>query len=308
MFFRVFASQSADTDYDPNGTYASHPDTAGKPGTPMPGPGDTTMPFFATGNAGSETDYQSGGPNIHTLTIPSGQDDLWWYYGCFLNFYDPANQIDGQQVQALLPGTHHCVVAQIAYDDAPIPTGVSPLSWDQLAQRNLQFTADRQSRARRRRIARRRPSTPGRAGRSASPDGDGLPPDELMIDWGDDPAGVDRVDLLAGRRGCRCDRSWRGRGAARIGLSSSDAHTLTLKVEGGVSYVPIPAGAGQNFAGLLTVEVPPGIRPDRSSRSSCGGSRPSSEASPPRRRRRFSCSAAAVKRPGRRPPRPWTQR
>ena len=62
------------------------------------------------------------------------------YYGCFLNFYDPANTVNGQQVQALLPGTHHCIVAQIAYDDAPIPTGVSPMSWDQLAQRNLQFT------------------------------------------------------------------------------------------------------------------------------------------------------------------------
>ena len=112
-----------------------------RPGTPLPGAGDTTIPFFATGNAGSETDYQAGGPNIHTLTIPNGQDSLWWYFGCFLNFYDPLNQIAGQQVQAYLPGTHHCLVAQIAYDSAPIPNGVSPMSWDQLAQRNLQFTA-----------------------------------------------------------------------------------------------------------------------------------------------------------------------
>ena len=51
-------------------------------------------------------------------------------------------------------------------------------------------------------------------------------------------------------------RTWGG----ATGLSSSDAHTLTLKVEGGVSYVPIPAGAGQNFAGLFTVEVPPGVK------------------------------------------------
>ena len=70
-----------------------------------------------------------------------GRTVLWWYFGCFLNFYDPLNQIAGQQVQAYLPGTHHCLVAQIAYDSAPIPNGVSPMSWDQLAQRNLQFTA-----------------------------------------------------------------------------------------------------------------------------------------------------------------------
>src|SRR5262249_49016923 len=87
VFFPVFQSQSPDTDFDPNGTYLSTKDSAGKPGTPLPGAGDTTIPFFATGNAGSETDYQPGGPNIQTLTIPSGQDDLWWYYGCFLNFY-----------------------------------------------------------------------------------------------------------------------------------------------------------------------------------------------------------------------------
>ena len=67
-------------------------------------------------------------PTIQTLTIPAGQDQTYAYYGCFLNFYDPANTVGGQQVQTLFPGTHHCIVAQIAYDDAPIPSGVSPMS------------------------------------------------------------------------------------------------------------------------------------------------------------------------------------
>ena len=45
-----------------------------------------------------------------------------------------------------LAGTHHCIVAEIAYDDAPIPTATasraapSPANSDQLAQRNLQIT------------------------------------------------------------------------------------------------------------------------------------------------------------------------
>ena len=258
VFFRVFASQSPDTDYDPNGTYRSQPDPASRPGTPLPGAGDTTVPFFATGNAGSETDYQPGGPNIHTLTIPDHQDDLWWYYGCFLNFYDPANQVDGQQVQALLPGTHHCIVAQIAYDDAPIPNGVSPMSWDQLAQRNLQFTL----------IDNPGPATTHRAPQTfdirpsrtiGKPGGQGLPPDELMIDWGRIPHGSKASiywPAVAASEVIDLARTWGG----APGLSQSDAHTLTLTVEGGVSYVPIPAGAGENFAGLITVEVPPGIR------------------------------------------------
>jgi hypothetical protein len=257
-FFRVFGTQSNDTDFDPNGTYASQPDAAGEPGTPVPGSGNTTIPFFATGNPGSEIDYHSGGPNIQTLTIPNGQDSLWWYFGCFLNFYDPAYQIGGQQIQAYLPGTHHCLVAQIAYDDAPIPTGVSPMSWDQLAQRNLQFTAvDNPGPAATHRAPQTfdcRPSGP-----IGHPGGSGLPPDELMIDWGNVPKGavaslywpaVLATEVIA------LMRQWSGTAP----ISASDAHTLSIPVDGGVSYIPIPSGTGQNFAGMITLELPPGIR------------------------------------------------
>lgn len=258
VFFRVFASQSPDTDFDPNGTYASDPDAAGHPGTPKPGAGQTTVPFFATANAGTDTDYQPSGVNNQTLTIPAGQDDLYAYYGCFLNFYDPSNTVAGHQVQTLFPGTHHCIVAQIAYDDAPIPAGVSPISWDQLAQRNLQLTLV---------------DNPGPAATHRAPQtfdirpskkigvlrGAGLPPDELMIDWGEVPngsiasiywPGVAAKDViqLAGVWG------------AAAGLSASDAHTLHVKIEGGITYLPIPEGAGENFAGLLTIELPFGIK------------------------------------------------
>jgi hypothetical protein len=254
VFFRVFASQSPDTDFDPNGTYLA----GGSPESPLPGKGDTSLPFFASGNLDSQTDYQKNGANIHDLVIPSGQDDLWWYYGCFLNFYDPNNKVANQQVQTFLPGTHHCVVAQIAYDQAPIPTGASPLSWDQLAQRNLQFTAvDNPGPT----AAHRAPQTfdirPSKS--IGKPGGLGLPPDELMIDWGSVPLGstasiywpaVAAADVIA------LAQTWGG----AAGLSFSDSHTLTLKVEGGVSYLPIPKGAGQNFAGLFTLELPLGIK------------------------------------------------
>ncbi len=259
VFFRVFGTVSNDTDFDPNGTYFSTPDTAGEPGTPQPGTGNTTIPFFATNNPGSETDYQPGGLNNQTLTIPNGQDTLWWYFGCFLNFYDPTYKIAGQQIQAYLPGTHHCLVAQIAYDDAPIPTGVSPLSWDQLAQRNLQFTAvDNPGPAATHRAPQTfdcRPSGP-----IGQPDGSGLPPDELMIDWGNVPKGtlaslywpaVLAAEVIA------LARQW---GSGTAPFSASDAHTLTIPVDGGISYIPIPSGSGQNFAGLFTLEMPLGIR------------------------------------------------
>jgi hypothetical protein len=258
VFFRVFGTQSNDTDFDPNSTYPSQPDAAGKPSTPLPGTGNITIPFFATNNANAETDYQAGGPNIQTLTIPNGQDTLWWYFGCFLNFYDPANQIGGQQIQAFLPGTHHCLVAQIAYDDAPIPNGVSPMSWDQLAQRNLQFTpVDNPGPAATHRAPQTfdcRPSGP-----IGQPGGSGLPPDELMIDWGNVPKGavaslywpaVSAAAVIA------LARQW----GSTASISASDANTLSIPVEGGISYIPIPSGTGQNFAGLFTLEMPPGLR------------------------------------------------
>ena len=40
-------------------------------------------------------------------------------------------------------------------------------------------------------------------------------------------------------------------------ISSSDNHTLTLNVTKGLSYIPIPSGAGDSFAGLFTVDLPP---------------------------------------------------
>jgi hypothetical protein len=150
------------------------------------------------------------------------------------------------------------VVAEIAYDDAPIPTGVSPMSWDQLAQRNLQFTlVDNPGPAATHRAPQTFDIRPSKS--IGTPGGAGLPPDELMIDWGDVPKGstasiywpgVSASEVIA------LAQTWGG----AAGLGSSDAHTLTLKVEGGVSYIPVPKGSGQNFAGLFTLELPAGIK------------------------------------------------
>lgn len=258
VFFRLFSTQSNDTDYDINSTYRSTPDSAGKPGSPLVGSGNSTIPFFASGNSGSG-DYTSGGPNIHTLEIPNHQDDLWWYYGCFLNLYDPSNQINGAQVQTLLNGTHQCLVAQIAFDGAPIPQGVSALSWDQLAQRNLQITlSDNPGPAATHRIPQTFDCRPSKAIVPPS-GGTEVPPDELMIDWGAIPAGsvvsLYWPQVLASDVIALANQFY-----SSNPLSASDAHTIQLTVTRGVSYIPIPTGAGQNFAGLFTVELPTTVR------------------------------------------------
>jgi hypothetical protein len=258
VFFRLFTTQTNDTDYDVNGAYLSDPDVAGKPGSPRMGAGNTTIPFFATNNFSSQTDYTTG-PNIQTLTIPDHRDKLWSYFGCFLNLYDPGDVINGAQVQTYLNGTHHCIVAQIAYDDAPIPQGVSPISWDQLAQRNLQVTrSDNPGPAATHRIPQTFDTRPGRA--VVPPSGpNSIYPDELMIEWGDVPTGsvaslywpqVHASDVLA-----------LAKTFYRVSpLGTSDTNTIRIPITRGVSYVPIPAGAGENFAGLLTIELPTGVR------------------------------------------------
>lgn len=258
VFFRLFASQSNDTDYEPATTYAFTADPAGNPGSPKVGAGNTTFPFFATSNFATETDYVSGGVNNKTLVIPDNQDSLWAYYGCFLNLYDGNNKFGNKQIQAYLPGTHHCLVAQIAFDGAPIPTGVSPLAWDQLAQRNLQYTSsDNPGPAATHRIPQTfdcRPST-GYAALSGLAT---VYPDELVIDWGQIPSGSvaslywpgvlasDVVNLA---------RQFYG----ACPLVAVDAHTIKIPITGGLSYVPIPAGSGQNFAGLFTVDLPSSV-------------------------------------------------
>ena len=171
VFFRLFTTLSFDTQYDATpasggnlgGTYSSVPDAKGLPLQPLPGSdgniidGTTidTIPFYATGNyevVPVQHDYDvSGLPspstvNSQLITNPSGSnsDQLYRYYGCYLNVYDPNITVNKYPIQALLPGAHHCVVAQIACDDSPIPTNanpaLSPQNSDKLAQRNTNIT------------------------------------------------------------------------------------------------------------------------------------------------------------------------
>jgi hypothetical protein len=254
VFFRLWSTQTADTDYQIGSTYPSTLDSAGEPGSPLVGTNHHTLPFFATGNLSGNNDYGVGGANIRDIQIPTGKDSIWVYYGCFLNLYDLNNTIDGKPIQAWLNGAHHCLVAQIAYDDAPIFTGASPESSDKLAQRNLQVThSDNPGSAETHRIPQTFDLRPSPAVLQVG--GQSLYPDELMIDWGAVPPGsvasiywpqVPASDVLALASKLYSSHT----------LSAADAHTIQCKVTGGVTYVPIPAGTGENFAGLFTIDLP----------------------------------------------------
>jgi hypothetical protein len=276
VLFRLFASQTGDTDFQPT-TYPSTNDSEGQPLDPELGVGNVTIPFFATGNYESNSDYQqnvdyvnsSGQPvnSINNQPVQIGASgQVWAYYGCYLNIYPTSNTINlgpplgAVPVQSLLPSSHSCVVAQLIYDDAPAPTGPGVLQGpeysDNFAQRNLQITfSDNPGPA----AAHRIPQTfDVRPGPAPGPGPLEDYPDELMIAWGDTPVGslgsiywpaVSSADVLALAKQFYSTHQ----------LSAADAHTIQCVVPKGFTFVPIPAGTGENFAGLFTVDLPQGV-------------------------------------------------
>lgn len=277
VFFRLFSTQTNDTDFidttatgaqfdSPNVTYPTSATGLPTAGTDLSGTiNGCTLPFFATENYNDNpTDYGAGGPNNQIITIPVAQDYVWAFFGCFLNVYDPSNTISGKTIQDWLAGgTHHCLVAQIFYADAPITdTGgvvASPENNEELAQRNLQITpSGNPSFPATHRIPqtidlRPSPSQGLVTGRLAGY------PDELMIDWGNAPeASLARIYWPAARSSDVLALATRLYPHHQI--SAVDAHTVECRAGGGVAYVPIPTGGTQSLAGLLTVELPTGIR------------------------------------------------
>lgn len=279
IYFRLFTTQTFDTDFinspanvtmvDPNVTY---PLSAANPPLPLPGTDGAgningcSLPFFATANFDNgPTDYNSGGPNNQTISLPGGEDYTWAFFGCFLNVNDATNEFGGNPVQYWLAGSaHNCLVAQIDYQFAPIENinGVieNPGNSDKLAQRNLQVTTSGNPGFP---ATHRVPQTidvrPSPRPQSTSRRTIASYPDEIMIDWGNTPLGtvasiywpeVDSASVLQLARQLYPTQT----------LSSPAANTIQCKVVSPVSYIPIPVGDGGSRAGLLTIDLPATVR------------------------------------------------
>ena len=275
VFFRLWTAPSFDTDYNPNTTYPSTlGTTSGSPDfnlpiAPLPsgnltdpsGQNLQTTPFFATAGGGSDYDptfnTSTRNNNIQTIEIPTtpGQDSVWTYYGCYLDVYSASNN-------SLYPGTHHCLVGQIAYDNAPIPfsssTTTTTGNCDKLAQRNLQVTkSGNPGPASTHRVPQAFDTRPSQPFTSAAGRMTGVP-DEIMIDWGSTPPGStayiywprvlasDVIDLAS-------------RLYVTHFLTAADANTIKCKTVKGVTYIPVPSATNQYFAGLFTIDLPIGV-------------------------------------------------
>ena len=168
VFFRLFAAASTATTFEEVGTGAGDYrwGTNGTAGHKIPLLGVeniggsleyVTIPCFATArvNLTSQADMntQTDLPNAVSITTAAGKE-VDTYFGCWLDVNQttpflipspPTNSThwDGpwtgtQSINgAIVVAPHQCLVAEIRFDDTPIPPSANTSTTDKLAQRNI---------------------------------------------------------------------------------------------------------------------------------------------------------------------------
>jgi hypothetical protein len=299
VFFRLFAANSTATDFESTSTYRrfaayspAYPVPAANfyqnvlPTAGVQAGEYVSIPCFAearknaaqSGAANTLPSLQTpDAPNVRTLPPTGNKAPRDYFFGAFLDINEmtpvipampPGGNVDGPWPpasgvtleplrQAFIVNEHTCLVAEIAFDPDPVADGTQPWNSDKFAQRNISWSyIANPGLPAASRLALEpfevRPSPAALAG--------GDPPDELMIDWKNVPARqhaeiylpkVDASAVLA--TASQLYRTHR--------LSVVDANTIGCET-GGVTYIPLPQGSGDgaNFAGLLSVQMPFGIR------------------------------------------------
>ncbi len=236
-----------------------------------------TVPFFATGRVlpgiDMTTQPEDSPYNAKPMSPPTGGGTTYAYFGAWLDtnqgtnqfpLQPPATNPDGENgsfnglmfgtISQLYRGLHQCLVAEIVDDEAPIINNATPATSDKIAQRNLAFSVIANPGVSESRLATHTfEITPSFTGFNAD-----QRPDELMIDWRNVPAGsvasiylpaVNVSDIVA-----LADAMY-----FTHDLHVSDPHTLQCPT-GGITYIPIPEGSEANYAGLFSVQLPPGVR------------------------------------------------
>lgn len=284
VFFRAFQAQTTVSTFNTATTYRETPivpnygrrvPLLGVQNDAMGQAEYVTLPFFAVDrvNLASPADLTTqavDAPNRQTI-LPATGKEVDTYYGCWLDMNQPtllfpqfappgdwdnkygSFNTTGYLTQsingAFTKAPHQCLIAEIAFDGVQIPPSADTSTSDKLAQRNLAYIDGPNPGA----IASRRMPHPFQIQASART---AQHVDELMIVWGNTPAGstaslylpgVAAADILALAEGLYFDPL----------LTIEDANTIEVPV-GPVTFVPIPKSYGL-LAGLLTVNLPPGV-------------------------------------------------
>ncbi len=241
-----------------------------------------TIPCFATervtlSDPSKSMAEQTDDPNAYDLpTDPGHEKD--YYFGCWIDnnqtvgilptslpntglpaagrhavAFDgpwPSGTPLGSMKAAMQAFPHQCLIAEIRYDDTPIPPGANSGNSDKLAQRNIAWLdGPNPGIVASRRMVHPVQFRPTPANSSA--------PDELMIMWGSTPPDstaelyIPALDAEAMIREARDLYP-----VQQLGLV--DAHTISCLARG-VTFLPLPKGVAL-AAGLLSIDLPPGIK------------------------------------------------
>ncbi len=271
VFFRLCPALTVSVAYDPATTYRTFSDGI-QYGQKiallgMQNNNILTIPCFATARVspGASMTTQPDMPNVRTILHNATGAEVDTYFGCWLDTNQPGQTVfplnptnDGpyggnlKSVLELVRNQHQCLLAEIAFDPDPIAAGAGPGTSDKLAQRNLSLvTSANPGDVTSRRIPNTFELKPTRTGQTPEPD-------ELMIDWGNTPSGsfariflptvsADEIIELAARR------------YSPAQFKRIDNHTIECRPQD-ITYIPIPPGSTLNHTGLLTLDLPPGVK------------------------------------------------
>ncbi len=281
LFFRMWPAQQTNATFDVNTLYRSASNASGQK-IPLLGiiaDEIMTIPFFATpriDTTSSSMNSQTDAPNVQPISPDLIGGESYQYFGCWLDINQPAeklfpermigglpaNRPDGpftgmgalQSIQQLVRSEHQCLIAEIAFDLDPIPTNADPSISDKLAQRNLAFV---------------NVPNPGLIESRRAPQTFEIRPtpfqlnpilghDELMIEWGSIPPGSEAEIYLPDASADEIIDLANQMYSTRL-LKKTDDHTLRCPT-GGVTYIPIPRRLGPNYAGLMTIDLPPTVK------------------------------------------------
>jgi hypothetical protein len=286
VFFRLFQAQTTSSEFNMMTTYRRFPANGVQYGQKIAllgvqndqanQPEYVTIPCFASPriNRGALADLttQTDGPNAHDMVPMPGQTVVR-YFGCWLDINQPdllfpssppPNDWDNQMgtwanlpmnnpllsiPQMIMKAPHQCLIAEIAFDDAPISTNENSGNSDKLAQRNIAWIDG---------------PNPGQDSSRRMPHPFQIratlfkaeQPDEIMVDWGNTPDGSTASVYLPAVDSAQIIQL-ANRMYTRHSLRVQDAHTIECPAAG-ATFIPIPPGTGLN-AGLMTIDLPRGI-------------------------------------------------
>lgn len=275
VFFRLCTTGWTGLEYDFSSTYRRHGEGAdAAPLLGLAGGEITYIPCFAEPRE-SNMEEQTDNTNRRTLQ-GAGAQEVHAYFGCWLdlNQNEPRFPLEPEgngpfegdllSLQELMRGLHQCLVAEIHYSPDPILNGATPGSSDNLAQRNILLDESDNPGGFSTHLVHHtfeiKPSPvplnipDPRVPTSSTAS---VPPDDLIIDWGNLPRdthvtlflpGVDLDAVLAAA-------------ASRQGppnLVRAGVHTLRCKITD-IMFVPIPGPRATNIPALMTLQLPPNL-------------------------------------------------